>query len=95
MKKRSLAILLSLSMAAVSMMGAATTVFAEEKAEEKEPVELTLWVTSRDEDDFEAEMDAKFEEEHPWILLNKIVKEGDPGNEFYQAVGAAAMLLIL
>ena len=87
MKKRSLAILLSLSMAAVSMMGAATTVFAEEKAEE-EPVELTLWVTSRDEDDFEAEMDAKFEEEHPWITLNKIVKEGDPGNEFYQAVAA-------
>ena len=88
MKKRSLAILLSLSMAAVSMMGATTTVFAEEKAEEKEPVELTLWVTSRDEDDFEAEMDAKFEEEHPWITLNKIVKEGDPGNEFYQAVAA-------
>lgn len=88
MKKRSLAILLSLSMAAVSMMGAATTVFAEEKAEEKEPVELTLWVTSRDEDDFEAEMDAKFQEEHPWITLNKIVKEGDPGNEFYQAVAA-------
>ena len=88
MKKRSLAILLSLSMAAVSMMGAAPTVFAEEKAEEKEPVELTLWVTSRDEDDFEAEMDAKFEEEHPWITLNKIVKEGDPGNEFYQAVAA-------
>ncbi len=88
MKKRSLAILLSLSMAAVSMMGAATTVFAEEKAEEKESVELTLWVTSRDEDDFEAEMDAKFEEEHPWITLNKIVKEGDPGNEFYQAVAA-------
>ncbi len=88
MKKRSLAILLSLSMAAVSMMGAATTVFAEEKEEEKEPVELTLWVTSRDEDDFEAEMDAKFEEEHPWITLNKIVKEGDPGNEFYQAVAA-------
>ena len=88
MKKRSLAILLSFSMAAVSMMGAATTVFAEEKAEEKEPVELTLWVTSRDEDDFEAEMDAKFEEEHPWITLNKIVKEGDPGNEFYQAVAA-------
>ena len=88
MKKRSLAIVLSLSMAAVSMMGAATTVFAEEKAEEKEPVELTLWVTSRDEDDFEAEMDAKFEEEHPWITLNKIVKEGDPGNEFYQAVAA-------
>ena len=87
MKKRSLAILLSLSMAAVSLAGT-TTVFAEEKAEEKEPVELTLWVTSRDEDDFEAEMDAKFEEEHPWITLNKIVKEGDPGNEFYQAVAA-------
>ncbi len=88
MKKRSLAILLSLSMAVGTFVGTGTTVFAEEKSEDKEPVELTLWVTSRAEDDFEAEMEAKFLEDHPWITLNKVVKEGDPGNEFYQAVAA-------
>ena len=30
----------------------------------------------------------KFLEEHPDITLNKVVKEGDPGNEFYQAVAS-------
>ncbi len=54
----------------------------------KEPVELTLWVTSRNADEFTAEREAAFEAEHPWIKLNPIVKEGDPGNEFYQAVAA-------
>ena len=33
-------------------------------------------------------MDKKFLEEHPNITLNKVVKEGDPGNEFYQAVAS-------
>lgn len=53
-----------------------------------EPVELTLWVTSRNTDDWSTEMENKFLEEHPWITLNKVVKEGDPGNEFYQGVAA-------
>lgn len=53
-----------------------------------EPVELTLWVTSRNTDDWSVEMENKFLEECPWITLNKVVKEGDPGNEFYQAVAA-------
>ena len=57
-------------------------------AGEQEPVELTLWVTSRNSDDWSTEMENKFLEEHPWITLNKVVKEGDPGNEFYQAVAA-------
>lgn len=55
---------------------------------EQEPVELTLWVTSRNTDDWSVEMENKFLEEHPWITLNKVVKEGDPGNEFYQGVAA-------
>lgn len=63
------------------------TTAKETASEEKEPVELTLWVTSRNSDDWSTEMENKFLEEHPWITLNKVVKEGDPGNEFYQAVG--------
>ena len=55
---------------------------------EHEPVELTLWVTSRNEDDFSLSMKEKFLEEHPWITLNEVVKEGDPGNEFYQGVAS-------
>lgn len=57
-------------------------------AEEKEPVELTIWMTSRNKDDWYMQMENQFLEEHPWITLNKVVKEGDPGNEFYQAVAA-------
>ncbi len=52
------------------------------------PVELTMWVTSRNQDEFQQEREDAFLEEHPWITLNKVVKEGDPGNEFYQAVAA-------
>lgn len=55
---------------------------------EHEPVELTLWVISRNTDDWSVEMENKFLKEHPWITLNKVVKEGDPGNEFYQGVAA-------
>ncbi len=53
-----------------------------------EPVELTMWVTSRNTDEAEDERKAAFLEEHPWITFNEVVKEGDPGNEFYQAVAA-------
>lgn len=55
---------------------------------EHEPVELTLWVTSRNQDDWSDSIEAAFLEEHPWITLNKVVKEGDPGNEFYQGVAS-------
>ncbi len=57
-------------------------------AQEHEPVELTLWVTSRNMDEFAEELKQAFKEEHPWITINEVVKEGDPGNEFYQAVAA-------
>lgn len=53
-----------------------------------EPVELTMWVTSRNADEAEDERKAAFLEAHPWITFNEVVKEGDPGNEFYQAVAA-------
>lgn len=55
---------------------------------DKEPVELTLWVTSRNADDWSTSMKEQFLTEHPWITLNEVVKEGDPGNEFYQAVAS-------
>ncbi|MBS6501196.1 MAG: extracellular solute-binding protein [Clostridium sp.] len=51
-------------------------------------VELTLWVTSREQDDFTASVEKDFLEKYPNIKLNKVVKEGDPGNEFYQGVAA-------
>lgn len=51
-------------------------------------VELTLWVTSREQDDFTASVEKEFLEKYPNIKLNKVVKEGDPGNEFYQGVAA-------
>lgn len=61
---------------------------AEEEAVAMEPVELTLWVTSREQDDFGIMMEEKFKEAYPHITLNKVLKEGDPGNEFYQGVAA-------
>ena len=99
MKKKALAIALSLCMTAGLMAGCgskpAENTAAEpseqaaeqQKAEteaaapeteaaemEKEPVELTLWVTSRNTDDFSEEIENQFLEEHPWITLNKVVK---------------------
>ncbi len=57
-------------------------------AEDHEPVELTLWVTSRNQDDWADSIKEQFLAEHPWITLNEVVKEGDPGNEFYQGVAS-------
>ncbi len=111
MKKKVLATMLCVCMAAASLAGCGSAPAAEapaaapeaakesEKAPEtqaadaadtaeKEPVELTIWVTSRNSDDWSTEMENKFLESHPWITLNKVVKEGDPGNEFYQAVAS-------
>lgn len=109
--KKTLAIALSMSMAAGLMTGCGSkpaetnaTTAAPQASEtgkteapettkaqntaEKEPVELTIWLTSRNKDDWYVQMEDQFLEEHPWITLNKVVKEGDPGNEFYQAVAA-------
>lgn len=61
---------------------------ADAEKDGHEPVELTLWVTSRNTDEFDTEREKRFLEEHPWITINTVVKEGDPGNEFYQAVAA-------
>lgn len=57
-------------------------------ADGHEPVELTLWVSSRNTDEFTENQKQAFLDAHPWITLNEVVKEGDPGNEFYQAVAA-------
>ena len=72
MKKKLLATLLCLSMAATTFAGATVVSAAEE---EHEPVELTIWVTSRTQDDWSLSMEEQFLEEHPWITLNKVVKE--------------------
>ncbi len=80
--KKMLALLLSMLM----MVGCVSIPAMAEEAHE--PVELTLWVTSRNTDDFDLERENAFLEEHPWITLNKVVKEGDPGNEFYTGVAA-------
>ncbi len=64
------------------------TVQTQAPADDHKAVELTMWVTSRNQDEFLEEREKAFLDEHPWITLNKVVKEGDPGNEFYQAVAA-------
>ena len=64
------------------------TANSSEKNSDGEKVELTIWETSRNKDDWYTSMEKKFLEEHPNITLNKVVKEGDPGNEFYQAVAS-------
>lgn len=64
------------------------TAKSSEKGSDEEKVELTIWETSRNKDDWYTSMEKKFLEEHPNITLNKVVKEGDPGNEFYQAVAS-------
>lgn len=56
--------------------------------QELEDVELTLWITTREQDNHELLMEERFKDKYPHIILNKVLKEGDPGNEFYQGVAA-------
>jgi len=97
MKKKLLATMLCVAMAATSLVGCGgsgdsgkdtDTAKSSEKGSDEEKVELTIWETSRNKDDWYTSMEKKFLEEHPNITLNKVVKEGDPGNEFYQAVAS-------
>lgn len=97
MKKKLLAAMLCVAMAATSLVGCdgsgdsgkdTDTAKSSEKGSDEEKVELTIWETSRNKDDWYTSMEKKFLEEHPNITLNKVVKEGDPGNEFYQAVAS-------
>ncbi len=55
---------------------------------EKEPVELTIWVASETSDEWSDAWEKQFLAEHPWITLNKVIRAGDAGNEFYQAVAS-------
>jgi len=59
-----------------------------EQAGVKEPAELTIWVASRERDEFTEQMEAKFLEANKHIKLNKVVHEGDVGNDFFQGVAA-------
>ena len=97
MKKKLLAAMLCVAMAATSLVGCGgsgdsgkdtDTAKSSKKGSDEEKVELTIWETSRNKDDWYTSMEKKFLEEHPNITLNKVVKEGDPGNEFYQAVAS-------
>ena len=97
MKKKLLAAMLCVAMASTSLVGCGgsgdsgkdtDTAKSSEKGSDEEKVELTIWETSRNKDDWYTSMEKKFLEEHPNITLNKVVKEGDPGNEFYQAVAS-------
>lgn len=97
MKKKLLAAMLCVAMAATSLVGCGgsgdsgkdtDTAKSSEKGSDEEKVELTIWETSRNKDDWYTSMEKKFLEEHPNITLNKVVKEGDLGNEFYQAVAS-------
>lgn len=83
MKKNLLALVTALVMMLSLLLGTAAAL-----AETPAPVELTLWVTSRNTDEYTEAREKAFLESHPWITLNKVVKEGDPGNEFYQGVAA-------
>ncbi len=95
MKKKIFAAMLCVAIAATSLVGCGSsgnsgkdTANSSEKNSDGEKVELTIWETSRNKDDWYTSMEKKFLEEHPNITLNKVVKEGDPGNEFYQAVAS-------
>ena len=93
MKKRLLAAMLCVAMASTLFVGCGGSADADKtnsskKGSDGETVELTIWETSRNKDDWYNSMEKKFLEEHPNIKLNKVVKEGDPGNEFYQAVAS-------
>ena len=52
------------------------------------PVELTYWTTSASLTDFELSLQEEFMKQHPHITINNVIKEGDPGNDFYTAVAA-------
>lgn len=83
MKKKLVASVLCLSMVAASLAGCggsdgkkADTSESKDKESSKGKVELTIWDTSRNKDDWYTSMEKKFLEEHPDITLNKVVKEG-------------------
>lgn len=93
--KKLLAMMLatSLSVSMLAGCGGATETPAEggdanngEGAEGATPVELTLWYTSTQLSELELELQEEFKVEHPHITINNVIREGDPGNDFYTAV---------
>lgn len=61
---------------------------AEAKTDAQQPVELTIWTTSAELTDFELSLQEEFMNQYPYITINNVIKEGDPGNDFYTAVAA-------
>ena len=101
MFKRILGITLASVMIAASLAGCSgspkkstdTSATGTPEASASEPeasktVELTVWIESKKDTDLYKKMEQKFMEANPNIKINKIVHEGDPGNDFYQGVAA-------
>ncbi|UJF15631.1 extracellular solute-binding protein [Jeotgalibaca sp. MA1X17-3] len=95
-KKRFISLLTSFSIIATVLAGCGNETSGDSQTDssanvsggEQETVELTVWEVSRGADEFREEQEQAFLKEYPWIKLNKVVKEGDPGNDFYQAVSS-------
>lgn len=88
LKKMTTLLLFSVLLVSLTACGNKGKEKQNESIENKKTVELTVWENSRSKDDFDEQQEAQFLKEHPWIKLKKVVKEGDPGNEFYQSVAA-------
>ncbi|MFI3172174.1 MAG: extracellular solute-binding protein [Eubacteriales bacterium] len=96
--KRLLAMTMICSLALTSLIGCsssdttstteATAEATTETTDTGETVELTLWYTSTQLTDLELSLQEQFMEANPNITINNVIKEGDPGNDFYTAVAA-------
>lgn len=94
--KKALSFLLALTMAAGLLAGCGgtpasstpSTPAGPDSTAGAAPVELTIWNTSAKLTDFELSLQEDFMKAHPNITINNVIKEGDPGNDFYTAVAA-------
>lgn len=83
-----LALVLALTTVMLSGCNSAPSSANQSAPSAEEPVELTLWVATETSDEWSEAWEQQFLDEHPWIKLNKVIHEGDAGNEFYQAVAS-------
>lgn len=87
MMKKLLSVIAIMSMClSLFAMGGGESSATSESGEDV--VELTYWATSTQLTDFELSLQQKFMEEHPNIVIKNVIREGDPGNDFYTAVAA-------
>lgn len=87
MMKKLLSVIAIMSMClSLFAMGGGESSATSESGEDV--IELTYWATSTSLTDFELSLQQKFMEEHPNIVIKNVIREGDPGNDFYTAVAA-------